>query len=249
MLKAIILDDEKHCIDRIIQLSKQLNNAIEIVGYYSNIESAYEAIKKLQPDLIFLDIQIHDTNGFDLLKKFDSITFHVIFTTAYESYAIQAIKFSAFDYLLKPIDLDDLKETINRLFEKHTQNSIDINYQTLLQNLMHIKNQSKKITIQTQTETILLNIQDIIRCESDINYTTIYTNEKKKIVVAKTLKDFETMLKPYNFFRVHNSHLINLEYLKSYDKGKGGYVHLLDNSVVEVSVRRKEEFVEKLNQL
>lgn len=249
MLKAIILDDEKHCIDRIIQLSKQLNNAIEIVGYYSNIESAYEAIKKLQPDLIFLDIQIHDANGFDLLKKFDSINFHVIFTTAYESYAIQAIKFSAFDYLLKPIDLDDLKETINRLFEKHTQNSIDINYQTLLQNLMHIKNQSKKITIQTQTETILLNIQDIIRCESDINYTTIYTNEKKKIVVAKTLKDFETMLKPYNFFRVHNSHLINLEYLKSYDKGKGGYVHLLDNSVVEVSVRRKEEFVEKLNQL
>lgn len=249
MLKAIILDDEKHCIDRIIQLSKQLNNAIEIVGYYSNIESAYEAIKKLQPDLIFLDIQIHDANGFDLLKKFDSINFHVIFTTAYESYAIQAIKFSAFDYLLKPIDLDDLKETINRLFEKHTQNSIDINYQALLQNLMHIKNQSKKITIQTQTETILLNIQDIIRCESDINYTTIYTNEKKKIVVAKTLKDFETMLKPYNFFRVHNSHLINLEYLKSYDKGKGGYVHLLDNSVVEVSVRRKEEFVEKLNQL
>lgn len=249
MLKAIILDDEKHCIDRIIQLSKQLNNVIEIVGYYSNIESAHEAIKKLQPDLIFLDIQIHDTNGFDLLKKFDAINFHVIFTTAYESYAIQAIKFSAFDYLLKPVDLDDFKETINRLLEKHTQNSITINYQALLQNLIHIKNQSKKITIQTQTETVLLNIQDIIRCESDINYTTIYTNEKKKIVVAKTLKDFEVMLKPHNFFRVHNSHLINLEYLKSYDKGKGGYVHLLDNSVVEVSVRRKEEFIMKLNQL
>lgn len=249
MIKAIIIDDEKHCIDRLEQLISQSVESIDIIGTYINIETGYDAIKKLQPDLVFLDIQIHDTMGFDLLKKFDKINFHVIFTTAHENYAIQAIKFSAFDYLLKPIDIDDLKTAINRLLKEHFKNQNDTDYKVLLQNLMNLKNQTKKITVQTQTETILLNIQDIIRCESDINYTTIFTNNKKKIVVAKTLKDFETLLKPYNFFRVHNSHLINLEYMKSYDKGKGGYVHLLDESIVEVSVRRKDEFMIKLSEL
>ena len=249
MIRAIIVDDEKHCIDRLEQLIFQYIENVEIVGTYSTVETGYEGIKKLQPDLIFLDIQINDLVGFDLLKKFDTINFHVIFTTAYENYAMQAIKFSAFDYLLKPVDVDDLKIATKRLLEKHFQNQNDVNYQVLLQNLMNIKNQTKKIAIQTQTETILLNIQDIIRCQSDINYTTIYTNSKKKIVVAKTLKDFEALLKPYNFFRVHNSHLINLEYMKSYDKGKGGYVHMLDESTVEVSVRRKEDFMLKLSEL
>jgi two-component system LytT family response regulator len=248
MIKAIIIDDEKHCIDRLVQLIKTNTTNIEIIGIYNSIESGYEGIKSLKPNLVFLDIQIHNKTGFDMLKKFDSINFHVIFTTAFENYAIQAIKFSAFDYLLKPIDPIDLVNTVSRLIDKHYQN-YDDTYKSLLQNLLNLKSQNKKITIQTQTETLLLNIQDIIRCESDVNYTTLYTNQNKKILVSKTLKDFETLLKPYNFFRVHNSHLINLEHMKSYDKGKGGYVRMSDNSVVEVSIRRKEDFLLKVYDL
>jgi two-component system LytT family response regulator len=249
MLKTIIVDDEKHCSDRVAKLLGIYDNQFEIVAVFSDIESAFEGICQCKPEVVFLDIQIHDKTGFDLLRKFDTIDFDVVFTTAFEDYAIKAIKFSAFDYLLKPIDSDDFAQTIKRLTDKNRAVDSTKNYDMLLQNLAHIKNNTKRIVIQTQTETLLINVQDIIRCESDINYTTIYLNTKKTIVVSKTLKDFENLLTPYNFFRVHNSHLINLEYMKSYDKGKGGYVHLSDNTVVEVSVRRKDDLMQKLNQL
>ena len=249
MLKTIIVDDEKHCSDRVAKLLSVYENQFEIVAVFSDIKSAFEGICQYKPEVVFLDIQIHDMTGFDLLRKFDRIDFDVVFTTAYEDYAIKAIRFSAFDYLLKPIDSDDFAQTIKRLTDKSRVIDSTKNYDMLLQNLAHLKNNTKRIVIQTQTETLLINVQDIIRCESDINYTTIYLNTKKTIVVSKTLKDFESLLTPYNFFRVHNSHLINLEYMKSYDKGKGGYVHLSDNTVVEVSVRRKEDLMQKLSQL
>lgn len=249
-MKAIIIDDEQHCIDRIISLVNDNQIEVEIIGCYNNVDDGFNGISLLKPDFIFLDIHIGNETGFDLLEKFTKINFEVIFTTAFENHAIQAIKFSAIDYLLKPIDVDDLKESIARLKQKtESRKSTVSGYEELLQNLLHIKNQNKKITIQTQTETILINIQDIIRCQSDINYTTLYLKNGKNVVASKTLKDFENLLSPYNFFRVHNSHLINLEYMKSYDKGKGGYVHLTDNSVVEVSVRRKEPFISRLNEL
>lgn len=249
-MRAILVDDEQHCIDRITNLITDNNLDVEIIGCYNTVEDGFEGISLLKPDFIFLDIHIGNKTGFDLLEKFAKIDFEVIFTTAFENHAIQAIKFSAIDYLLKPIDFDDLKDSIVRLKEKtRNKKSAVSGYDELLQNLLHIKNQNKKITIQTQTETLLINIQDIVRCQSDINYTTLYLKNGKHIVASKTLKDFENVLSPYNFFRVHNSHLINLEYMKSYDKGKGGYVHLTDNSVVEVSVRRKEPFINRLNEL
>lgn len=249
-MTAVIVDDEQHCIDRIIKLVSDNNIEVEIIGCYNSVDEGFNGISLLKPDFIFLDIHIGKETGFDLLEKFAKIDFEVIFTTAFENHAIQAIKFSAIDYLLKPIDFDDLKESIARLKEKIGSRKFNVSgYEELLQNLLHIKSQNKKITIQTQTETLLINIQDIIRCQSDINYTTLYLKNGKNVVASKTLKDFENLLSPYNFFRVHNSHLINLEYMKSYDKGKGGYVHLIDNSVVEVSVRRKEPFINRLNEL
>ena len=247
MIKAIIVDDEKHCSDRILKLIEDYSIGINVISVCNTIETAKKEILALKPDLIFLDIQINEQTGFDLLSNLDKIFFDVIFTTAYENYAIQAIKFSAFDYLLKPIDPDDLVATINRLEDKNSNANSKNDLDVLLQNLMNFKTQNKKITVQTQTETLIINIQDIVRCQSDINYTTLFLNSKKSILVSKTLKEFENLLSAYNFCRIHNSHLINLEYMKSYDKGKGGYVHLSDGSVIEVYVRKKEELMNKLS--
>lgn len=249
MIKAIIIDDEKHCSDRILKLIEDYSIGIEIIAVCNTIEMGYMEIMTKKPELVFLDIQINEHTGFELLNKIENLSFEVIFTTAFENYAIQAIKFSAFDYLLKPIDPDDFVAAFNRLEQTTFVKKEKRDYDILLQNLVNLKNQNKRITVQTQTETLLVNIQDIVRCQSDVNYTTLFLRDKKSILVSRTLKEFELMLDSYNFCRVHNSHLINLEYMKSYDKGKGGYVHLSDGSVVEVSVRKKEELMSKLSNI
>lgn len=247
MINAIIIDDEQHCIDRLSSLLiEKHRDAIKLTGVFSNIEEGLTAINKLQPQLVFLDIQIHDKTGFDLLRKLSKIDFDIIFTTAYEKYAIQAIKFSAIDYLLKPVTAEDLNIAISKSAEKMVKNDTSSKLDTLFHNLKNIQGMSKKICVPVVTGLVFLEIADIIRCESEVNYTTIFLKDKQKLVVAKTLKEFEEMLSEYNFFRVHNSHLINLAYIKSYNKGKGGFVTLADNSSIEVSTRRKDDFIKAI---
>jgi len=245
MIKALIIDDEQHCIDRLSGLlEKNHRDTIELLGSAASVKDGIKLIKELQPGLIFLDVQIHDRTGFDLLRESGNINFKVIFTTAYDKFAIQAIKFSAIGYLLKPIDEDDLTEALNKL----GSNSID-DMRAMTKVIEHNINslsKKKKITIATGNELIFLDIDEIIRCHSDINYTTIFKNDKQKILVAKTLKEFEELLTEHDFFRIHNSDLINLAYIKSYNKGKGGSVILNDGTELEVSTRRKEEFLKKM---
>lgn len=245
MIKAIIVDDEQHCIDALQQLAKPINN-LQIVATYKTVIDAVNSIEALQPDLVFLDVQINDATGFDFLNQLKSISFEVIFTTAHEAYAVQAFKFSAVDYLLKPIDEDDFKLAIDKLNSKMEANDFSKKVSALLSNIS--KNDiQKKITIPTTDGLEFVNVSNIIRCEADVNYTTIFTTDGKKIMVAKTLKSFENLLSNCNFFRVHNSHLINLDFLKKYTKGKGGYVTLIDNSTIEVSTRRKDDFLRAIN--
>jgi two-component system, LytTR family, response regulator len=247
MITTIIIDDEQHCIDRLTKLLiEKFTNSINLLGAFNNIEDGLKAINNLQPQLIFLDVQIHDKTGFDLLQQISNVDFDVIFTTAYEKYAIQAFKFSALDYLLKPIAADDLGEAINKLKVKFSKNDMSFKIDSLFHNLKNIHTGTKKICVPVITGIVFLDIIDIIRCESDVNYTTIFLKDKQKLVVAKTLKEFEEMLIEYNFFRVHNSHLINLNYIKSFNKGKGGFVTLSDNSVIEVSTRRKNDFLKTI---
>jgi two-component system, LytTR family, response regulator len=247
MITTIIIDDEQHCIDRLTKLLiEKFTNSINLLGAFNNIEDGLKAINNLQPQLIFLDVQIHDKTGFDLLQQISNVDFDVIFTTAYEKYAIQAFKFSALDYLLKPIAADDLDEAINKLKVKFSKNDMSFKIDSLFHNLKNIQTGTKKICVPVITGIVFLDIVDIIRCESDVNYTTIFLKDKQKLVVAKTLKEFEEMLIEYNFFRVHNSHLINLNYIKSFNKGKGGFVTLSDNSVIEVSTRRKNDFLKTI---
>jgi two-component system, LytTR family, response regulator len=247
MIEAIIIDDEQHCIDRIKNLvANYCSDQIELIGSYQNIEDGVDAIKQLHPQLIFLDVEIKDKTGFDLLQQLTVINFEVIFTTAYNKYAVQAFKFSAIDYLLKPVDADELLAAVIKLNEKFSQKEIAQKFDALFYNLKHIQSTSKKICVPVVTGLVFLQTNEIIRCESDINYTTIFLKNKQKLLVAKTLKEFEELLADYNFYRVHNSHLINLAYIKAYNKGKGGSVVMEDGSEIEVSTRRKDEFLRKL---
>jgi two-component system LytT family response regulator len=248
MITALIIDDEQHCIERLKNLlENNFSSDIEIIGKFSSIDDGVRAIKTLHPEVVFLDVQIEgDRTGFDLLKQLDKINFDVIFTTAFEKYAVQAFKFSAIDYLLKPVDKDDLEQAIQKLKEKHSSNETAGKFDVLFHNLKNLQGASKRICVPVINGLVVVQITDIVRCESSVNYTTIYLKDKQKITVAKTLKEFEDMLTDYNFFRVHNSHLINLNYIKSYNKGKGGYVTMTDDSSIEVSTRRKDEFLKKL---
>ncbi len=247
MISAIIIDDEQHCINRLSSLlHDHCADTVQLAGTYSSVPEGLEALRHQQPDLVFLDVMIHEATGFDLLKQLPGIRSDVIFTTAFEKYAVQAFKFSAIDYLLKPIDPEDLLLAIGKLARKMEKNELGGKLDVLFHNLKDLQGSSKRIGIPTINGFTFLQVNDIIRCQSDINYTTLFLKEKQKITVAKTLKEFEELLGEYNFYRVHNSHLINLACIKNYNKGKGGFVLMTDNSEIEVSTRRKDEFLKKL---
>jgi two-component system LytT family response regulator len=247
MIRTIIIDDEQHCIDRLKRLlNEHCGSSVQLLGFFQTVEDGIAAIKKLSPDLVFLDVQLGDKTGFDLLQQLDEINFEVIFTTAHEKYAVQAFKFSAIDYLLKPVDADDLKHSISKLQQKISKEEISKKFEVLFHNFKNIRSSSKRITVPTVKGFEFLQVNDIVRCQSDINYTIIFLKDKQKITVAKTLKEFEELLTEHNFYRIHNSHLINLSYIKSYNKGKGGSVTMNDNSEIEVSTRRKDDFLKRL---
>lgn len=244
MINAVIIDDEQHCTDRLTYLVNNYCAAeINITGTTDSVESGYELISKQKPQLVFLDVEIKGYTGFDLLQKYVNIPFQVVFTTAYERYAIQAFKFSAADYLLKPIDPDELKQTVKRVQDRIDKALEKDQFELLFRNIKQMRQHEPRVAVPTISGLELLNVNDILRCQSDGNYTTIFMKDKGTLMVAKTLKDFEGLLAGYGFFRIHNSHLVNLASVKSYHKGKGGYVKLTDQTELEVSSRRKDDFL------
>lgn len=247
MIDAIIIDDEQACIDRLSELlATHCAHTIRLAGAADTVAKGIQLIHNTRPALVFLDVQIGQETGFDLLRQLNDIHFEVIFTTAFEKYAVQAFKFSAADYLLKPVDPDDLRQAITKLQDERSKQEMSQTLDVLFHNLKNIERASKRIGVPTLNGLMFLQVRDIIRCEADVNYTQIFLRDKQKITVAKTLKEFEELLTEYDFFRVHNSHLVNLVYVKEYSKGKGGYVTLTDNSEIEVSDRKKGELLKKL---
>lgn len=250
MIRTIIIDDEQSCIDRLTNLfAMHCTDTIKLEATARTPSEGIQTIKNLQPELIFLDVQLGGKTGFDILQEIGEIRFNVVFTTAFEKYAVQAFKFSAIDYLLKPVDPDDLLRAVGKLKEKISREETAQKLDVLFHNLKTIGGASKRISVPTINGLMFLQVSDIIRCESDVNYTHIFLKGKQKITVAKTLKEFEALLSEYNFYRVHNSHLINLAYITRYDKGKGGFVSMIDQSTIEVSTRRKDDFLKRLAQL
>lgn len=248
-IRTIIIDDEEGARESLANILARYFDEVEVVAKADNINDGERIIKEEKPDLVFLDIEMPMGNAFDLLERFETVDFGIIFITAYDQYAIQAIKFSALDYLLKPIDPDDLKNAVERFKERHAKpNEHNDRIDALRQNLAAPKRPTK-IGIPESDGIVFVAINDITRCESDGNYTIIKLTNGSKILSSKTLGDYEDMFTHSNFFRVHRSHLVNLDHLSKYVKGEGGYVILSDGSEIEVARRKKSEFMERLAHL
>ena len=244
MLKAIIVDDEPKARENLQLLLQDFVEGVEVVALCQNIAAAVEAVEQHTPDVVFLDIQLQRETGFDLLTKLSEINFEVIFTTAYTEYAIKAFKFSAIDYLLKPIDIEELRKSVAKV-ERRVNNNMTSRLTHLLQNLKHGSTENSKIALPTLEGLVFVNVKDILYCEASSNYTTIFTTEEKYLV-SKTLKEYDELLSEHNFFRIHNSYLININSIKKYVKGEGGYVVLNNNTSLDVSKRKKDAFLNKI---
>lgn len=246
MIKALIVDDEESARKALSNMLEYYCKEIEVVGMAVNITEAQSLIKELKPDVVFLDIQMPGGNGFDLLRKYRQIPFKVIFVTAYDQFALKALKLSAIDYLLKPLSPRDLIKAIDKLGQQlEVEERFDQQLSTLEDNMM-AERQQKKIILNTSNNMYILRVEDVIRCEADQNYTRIIDLKGKAILVAKTLKEFDEMLSPLGFCRIHQSHLINLDHVITYEKGTGGMVILSNKEHVPVSGRRKEFFLNSL---
>lgn len=249
MIKALIVEDEVNSQELLKELIAEYTEGVEVVGTARGVAEALEQIKKLSPDLLLLDIELSDGDGFQVLEQAENPEFDVIFTTAYNQYAIKAFKFSATDYLLKPVDIEELQQAVSRVVEKQTEEGKEVSkerLQALISNLRNSQQGFKRIVLPTSNGFTVVDPKDILRCESDRNYTFIFLTDGRKILVSRTIKEYEEMLEDFNFFRVHQSHLINLAFLKNYIRGRGGQVELTDGTVVDVSARKKADFLRRL---
>ena len=246
-MKAVIIEDEQKSRDMLADILKKNFPQITILGLAKNVAEGVELIQSLKPNLLFLDISMPDGTGFDVLEKVQGAKFDIIFTTATDKHALKAIKYSACDYLLKPIDIDDLKIAINRLVEKRATSmpSMD-NLQFLIQNLKRTDDNYNKITLPTGNAYEIISIKDIIRCEADGSYTNFYLVGGKKLMVSASLKHYEDLLPENDFIRIHHHHLINVNHVVRFLKVDGGYAIMSDNTQLEISRRKKDAFLEKL---
>ncbi len=247
MKKAIVIDDENRTRDLIAKMINSFGLGIEAIPAGESVASGIKAIEEHNPDLVFLDIQMPDGTGFDLLKAIPDKSFEVIFITAHEEFAIKAIKFSALDYILKPVDSDELRAAVERALESMGSNKEQSQYEALQLNMQ--PNQKRRLVLKTQESVHVIELDNIIRCEADRNYTSFYLTGGKKILVSKTLKDYETLLTGHNFLRVQQSHLINLDFVARYDKGNGGSVVMKDDSEVPLSPAKRDIFFKILDNL
>jgi two-component system, LytTR family, response regulator len=249
MIRAIIIDDADDARATLAEDLKGTGKEIDIVAEANGVKSGIEAINRYKPDLVFLDIHMDDGNGFQVLEGVKSYDFKVIFTTGSGDFALKAIKFSAVDYLLKPIDPDELEHALTKL-EKTGKQISDIQNQEsirmLVENLKHMNQPPKRIALSSADRIHIIEVKDIVRCESQSNYTLFYLNDKRQILVTRTMKEFEEMLEPDNFIRIHHSHLINFAFLREYIKADGGYALMADQSRIPVAVRKKDDLLRKL---
>ena len=245
MIKALFVDDEQTAIDLLQWLTHQYCPDITAVQSANNVQQAIQKIRSFQPDLVFLDIHMPQQNGFDLLLQVTDCEFEVIFTTAFNEYAIQAIKFSALDYLLKPIDVEELVKAIDRFkIKRLTANGGVHQLRNFFSNLTAGNQKKFKLAVPSVSEVKYFDVDHIIRLEAERNYTRFYIHGSNPFTTSKTLKEYETILKDHGFVRVHKSHLVNLSYVQKYDHE--GWLLLSENKKIEVSRRRKDYVLQRL---
>lgn len=247
MFKCIIVDDEKKAretFEKIVE--RYLPEKLTILHSAESVKEAVYAIHKYNPDLVFLDFEMPVESGFKLFEYFDKVTFEVIFLTAYKNYAIDAFKYAAFDYLLKPLDYMDLREVIIRYEKKQKENNYNARIQTLMANLNSGSDIHAKVALPTLTGYIMEKINNIIYCEADENYTKIFTISGKQLLISRNMKVVEELLPAEYFFRIHKSYLVNLNYVKEYDRSEGHRITLENGMILDVAMRRIDEFVKLL---
>lgn len=241
-MKAIIIDDEVQARESLVNMINTLCRNVEVVAEADNKTTASEILQKYRCDLVFLDINLPDGNGFDLIPKINELGLKVIFTTAHDEYAVKAFKVSAADYLMKPVDPSELCTSIEKV--RHIverDNFMMLN--ALISNLDSRENEMNKLVLKTSDSIYIVNISDIIRLESDCNYTRFFLNDRQPLFVSRTLKEFEELLKNTGFIRPHNSHLVNFNYISRFEKADGGCLVMKDGFKIPVAVRKKESLL------
>lgn len=241
MIKAILIDDERNSIEMLEWLIQNHCPDIKIVATCDSGEKGIEAIREWKPDVIFLDIQMPKMNGFDMLERIRDIDFEIVFHTAYDQFAVKAFKYAALNYLLKPVDPDDLIDTVNRLKHKLSAPSKE-QMELLFQHLMHRENPAGRIALSTGDGLIFVQTKDITYCKAESNYTHVVMANSQKILVAKTLKEIDDTLSGKDFFRAHHSYLVNINHISRFVRGDGGYILMPDNTQITIARSKRDEF-------
>lgn len=248
-ISAIIVEDEIP-VAKSLETLLNLNDNVTIAGMAHNISDAKKLIASKQPNLVFCDIQLGKSEtGFDLIEQFSEANFKLIFVTAFNEYAIKAFKYNAIDYLLKPIDPEELEDAINRALKQMKDEEPQKEIESLLKMIHNPSDKPKKILFKTSEKVKAVNIDDIVRLESESNYTSVFLKDGKNLLVSKPLKEYNDILEERNFFRSHQSHLINLEFFDVYEKQDGGYIRLKDGTTIPVSKRKKSLLFELLERI
>ena len=247
MIKAIIVDDEPNCCEILATLLERYCPQVKVADVCYSGQAALSSIIEMNPDIVFLDIEMPNMNGFELLEKLQSVDFKLIFTTSYDQYAIKAIRFSALDYLLKPIDREELQNAVKKAMQA-LDRPMPQQLEVLMQKLNKTGNGSQKIALPTMEGLLLIAIDSIISCASERNYSILYLKDKKKLVISRPLKEMEELLEDHSFLRVHHSYLVNLKEINKYVRGEGGYLIMSDGSSVDISRSKKDLLVSKLQE-
>jgi two-component system, LytTR family, response regulator len=247
MITAVIVDDEANNVASLKSLVQRFCTDVDIVGTADSAETALPLIQNEQPGLVFLDIEMPRGNGFDLLEKLMPVSFEVIFVTAFNEYAIKAFRYSALDYLLKPVNIEELKQAVTKAGERIQSRTTFRKIENLLANLPQQGRSLKKIALPAGEGLVFEDVEQILRIEASANYTLVYTADKRKLMVTRSIGEIEELLPESDFCRIHNSHLINLNRIKKYFKGRGGYIEMEDGTTIEVSVRKKDFFLNRFS--
>ena len=246
MIRTLIIDDEKDNREIISHLLDKHFPNISVVGSADGINTGHEAIRELTPELVLLDIRMKDGLAFDLLNRMDHIDFKIIFITAYEEYALKAIKFSALDYLLKPVSLNELKSAIEKA-ENQIIKDLQLQLSELNNNLHPASN--KRIVLRTTEQLYFIPVNQIIRCEADRSYCKFFLDKGKEVIISHPMKDYEDILVEQGFIRLHKSHIVNLSYIESFVKAEGGSVILSDGTSIPVAERKKSSLMKLFNRI
>jgi two-component system LytT family response regulator len=245
MITATIVDDEPDCCEALATLLERYCPEVKVLDICNSADIAIRSINEHRPQILFLDIEMPFMNGFELLERLDNIDFELIFTTSYDQYAIKAIRFSALEYLLKPIDLDELLQAVKKAVKRNSYPHPQ-QLEILLEKLKHPSVLFNKVAIPTMEGFQFVLAESIVKCEAENNYTSLFLKDKRKLIASRNLKDIEEMLEDYSFIRVHNSYLVNINEVEKYVKGEGGYLVMSDGSAVTVSRSRKELLLRKI---